>query len=339
MTTRTTLTDRYVWAVVRLLPDHQRDEIGREVRALIGDLVESREPSPGPSGERDADPERAALIELGDPNLLAAGYVEEPRALIGPELFPQYIRTLKLVAVIAVPALVALTIFGKLVGGDANFAEVLWSAVSAAFQGAVQVAFWVTLVYAFAHKWKADSPWTPDDLPEAVELASSDGSTARRGPSVGELVFGIVFTVLAGGLLVWREGSPFAGDGDERIPALHPELWNGAGQALLVLLGLSVVIQCVVLAIRRWTYGWATANLLVNAGSMGVVAWMAFDDRLINPRLLALIADGMDRTEAITISPWAPVLVVLAIEAWATAGAYLRAYRQDRSGGAVRRSR
>jgi hypothetical protein len=35
-----TLTDRYVWAVVRLLPEDQRSDVEPELRALVGDLTE-----------------------------------------------------------------------------------------------------------------------------------------------------------------------------------------------------------------------------------------------------------------------------------------------------------
>ena len=38
----TTLTDRYIWAVQRSLPEHQRDDIDRELRGTIADTVDAK---------------------------------------------------------------------------------------------------------------------------------------------------------------------------------------------------------------------------------------------------------------------------------------------------------
>ena len=42
MTTTATLTDRYVHAVLRSVPEARREEIGRELRSSIDDMVEAR---------------------------------------------------------------------------------------------------------------------------------------------------------------------------------------------------------------------------------------------------------------------------------------------------------
>ena len=63
-----TLTDRYVWAVLKSLPEAKRADIDRELRATIADDVEAREAD----GRDAAAAEREALAELGDPARLAA---------------------------------------------------------------------------------------------------------------------------------------------------------------------------------------------------------------------------------------------------------------------------
>ena len=70
----TDLTDRYVWAVVRSLPEDQRDEVGRELRASIEDAIETRLEA----GESAKDAEVNALQELGDPSRLAGQYADRP---------------------------------------------------------------------------------------------------------------------------------------------------------------------------------------------------------------------------------------------------------------------
>ena len=80
-----TLTDRYVTATVRDLPDKQRAEVVRELRTTIADQIDAR-----PEAGRPISPEaeRAVLTELGDPVRLAAGYSGRPLYLIGPRSTP-----------------------------------------------------------------------------------------------------------------------------------------------------------------------------------------------------------------------------------------------------------
>ena len=101
-----TLTDRYVWGVVRTVPVAQRADLEPEIRALVADAVEARLADGTPS---DAA-ERAALTELGDPEILAARYTDRAMILIGPRYYPDWKRLLTLLLSIVVPiAIVAVT--------------------------------------------------------------------------------------------------------------------------------------------------------------------------------------------------------------------------------------
>ena len=86
----TTLTDRYVWAVLRAVPSRQRDELEPEIRALVADAADAHADNAAPDAA-----ERAALVELGDPDALAARYTDATRFLIGPRLYPEWERLLE----------------------------------------------------------------------------------------------------------------------------------------------------------------------------------------------------------------------------------------------------
>lgn len=329
----TTLTDRYVHAVVRLLPAPQRGDIDRELREMIGDLTAARLERAGgtddPSDDPEAIAERAVLADLGDPNLLATRYIERPRALIGREVFPEYLRVLKLVLAIAVPVFVGLSVLSEVAGDDPGIGGVLGAVAGGSYHAVIQTAFWVTLVYAFAHRWKNREAWTPDDLPD---VAAGAGDAARRGEvGVGGVVFGIVVTALTGVLLVGQEVSPLVRDDGDDVPFLHPDLWNGPGQALLALLAASLVLQVVVLVRRRWSYALAAVNLGLGAAFLGIVSWLALDDRLVNPDLLTVLADRGDWSEVPTVNPWAVIAVVAAIEGWDAFDAFRNARRAERA--------
>ena len=54
-----TLTDRYVWAVVRLLPEDQRPEVDRELRSLIADMADHRT-----AGGTDEEADHVEAVQL-----------------------------------------------------------------------------------------------------------------------------------------------------------------------------------------------------------------------------------------------------------------------------------
>lgn len=87
MTTKTSLTDRYIQEVARRLPEEQRADIAAELRGTIADTIDGRLAR---DGLDETTAERAVLQELGDPSLLAMKYRDRPLYLIGPELFPAY---------------------------------------------------------------------------------------------------------------------------------------------------------------------------------------------------------------------------------------------------------
>ena len=183
----TTLTDRYVWAVLRAVPQRQRDELEPEIRALVADAAEAHAGHAAPDAA-----ERAALVELGDPDALAARYTDATRFLIGPRLYPEWERLLRLLLPIVVPiAGIAFGAVGWATGKPVG--EAIVSGLGVAFTVAVQLTFWFTLVFAIAERTGAavmpatGSPWTPDQLPE---LPAPD--RLSLGEAVASVAFGAV---------------------------------------------------------------------------------------------------------------------------------------------------
>ena len=72
------LIERYVYDVVRRLPEQEQDEVGAELRSNIYDML------PEDAGDADVC---AAITELGSPLLLAEQYRQNPRCLISPALY------------------------------------------------------------------------------------------------------------------------------------------------------------------------------------------------------------------------------------------------------------
>ena len=110
----TSLTDRYVDAAMRTVPEQQRQDLGAELRASIEDQIDGRVHN----GEEHSAAERAVLTELGDPDKLAAGYTDRPLWLIGPRYYLTWWRLTKLLWAI-VPACAAFGVaLGQTLAGE-----------------------------------------------------------------------------------------------------------------------------------------------------------------------------------------------------------------------------
>lgn len=138
----TTLTDRYVAAVMRQVPDRQRADIERELRAAIGDDTDARTER----GATPQDAEYAALRELGDPARLAARYAHRQVALIGPDCFPAYVRALRGVCLGVLPI-----VYGVLALVDVAHGENVWVTIfrplGTTFTVAMYLAVGVTVLF------------------------------------------------------------------------------------------------------------------------------------------------------------------------------------------------
>lgn len=91
------LIDLYTREVGRNLPEKTRADIEKEIRSLIEDNLEDESQQTG--RPVDEAMQVAVLKRLGPPEKMAASYLP-PRYLIGPELYPHFVTTLRLVLAI-----------------------------------------------------------------------------------------------------------------------------------------------------------------------------------------------------------------------------------------------
>ena len=303
---RPTLAERYVHAATRRLPEDQRADVGDELRGSIADRVASlRDEHPGLSEEKA---EYAALEELGDPDRLAAGYAGKSLQLIGPELFPAYVRVLK--GVLAVLPLVVIVISiieaieGESVG--AVIGKAAWMACSIA----IHIAFWVTLTFALVERSSSpdklqeslDVEWTPDKLPDLP-----------RGPRGSvELVSSLVWLAIIGAAIIWQQfGSPIG----DNLPMLDPDLWSFWLPLILVLLVVEMFFELVKYRAGSWSPPLAWVNVALGAVFTAPIVYLAATDKLLNPAAVAEIQDGWSGFDPGTANT---VVIVAALIIWVT---------------------
>jgi len=320
-----TLTDRYVWAAARTLPETQRAEFGRELRERIGDVIDARVER----GAAPADAEHAALVELGDPVQLAASYIDRPLQLIGPKYFLAWWRLLKLLLVIVVPISAAGLLLAQLIAG-ADIGEMIGTTIGTTLSVGVHLCFWVTLVFAVLERSPGSSvpvtTWTPEQLPQPRDDA--------RAGRLGDLIASVVFLVLFAIAIVWQQSGAIWIDGERQpIPVLDPALWSFWIPWFLGLIVLEIAFA-IVIYLRGWTWVMAGLNVLLNVAFAVPALWLFLSGQLFAPEFVEAIGWPWGEASGVTVAVF--VFAVIGVTLWDIVDGFLKAAR-NRGGSALGR--
>jgi hypothetical protein len=179
-----TFIDRYLAAVGENLPRGQRDDILRELADDLHARADDRAATLG----RPLRPEEEAdlLRDMGEPMTVAARFRADDhglafgRRLIGPELFPSYVRVLGINLVITVVVGVLLAIAGVRAGFEGAIAGV---AVTFGIQFAIVTAIFVAIDRRYVARPDAWDPLAEPGgyPPEAILDDLADTSSVRDG--------------------------------------------------------------------------------------------------------------------------------------------------------------
>lgn len=314
--TKTTLTERYIDAAMRSVPERQRPDLAQELRGSIDDQIEARIES----GEEPEAAERAVLTELGDPDKLAAGYTDRPLYLIGPKYFLTWWRLLKLLLWI-VPASVAFAVaLGQALAGEPG-GSIVGTTIGITLTVAVQLCFWVTLVFAFMEYWEARTgtkteigEWTVDNLPEP----------RVNGVGFGEMVGSIIWLIIAAGAVLWDHFLGFVPG--MHLPFLNPELWPWWIAGLFVIMLAEAAVSVLVYLAGRWTYPLAVVNTVLNLAIAVPALWLLASGELVNPEFWSTILPD-NAAEVPGILSIIVGFVIVGATVWSIIEAFLKARR------------
>ena len=155
--------DRYLAAIGRELPEKQRADITAELRDVLMNRVEEREAELG--RPLDGKELEALLHDYGHP-LVVAGRYRSLQYLIGPEIYPFWWKTLKVVLAWVAAAYVVLAALAFIVGELPR--ELANSAESSLVATLITAFGVVTLVAAFMERYGKRTwltTWHVRDLP------------------------------------------------------------------------------------------------------------------------------------------------------------------------------
>lgn len=317
----TTLTDRYVWAAVRTVAEPQRSGLEPEIRELIEESVRARVDA----GEAVPAAEARALTELGDPERLAAAYVDRPLTLIGPRYYLDWWRLLKTVTLIVVPISTAAVLVAQLLVTN-DLGDAIAGAVSTALGVTVHLAFWITLVFVIIERSGTSGPgaaWSPEALPDVPDLS--------RRSRLPDLIASLVFLALFAGALIWQQLVPAVRDSaGDAVPFLDPELWSFWIPYFLGLLAAEAVFA-VVVYLKGWSWWRAVVNLLLNLAFAVPAVLLWVEGRLLNPEFPAVAGWGEGAPESGGALGAGIVATVMIIVTWDVVDGFLKARRASRT--------
>ncbi len=280
------LIEIYIQEVVRRLPEKNREDIALELRSTIEDML------PDGYGEEDV---KEVLGKMGSPVALANGYLDRPMHLIGPRYFDLYVTLLKMIfpiaAVIALISTVAQSFIGY--GGEALInviIDVISFGVSVLVEVAIQVFFWLTLVFAIIERvdnGKENQPltmslkkWTPEDLENIAYIPK------KKAISKFEVFGSLLWTAIWATLYFYAHHfiGIYEGKGDRLdfvTPSFNQEVLLQYWPIVVLVICFEIALSLYKLVKGQWTTRMATLNM-----TLQIIATIVFIVIFINPNLL-----------------------------------------------------
>jgi hypothetical protein len=286
-----TLLDRYLSAIGRELPMRQSDEITAELRDVLMSKIEDRE---GDLGRPLTDKElEQLLIDFGHPLVVAAGYRKTPY-LIGPELFPMWVATMRFILVFWA----AITLVSLFIAAVANPATApglaLQKAAETIWPGFVWIFGVVTMVFAFNErmgKYRFKLHFNPRQLPPAR------GKGRKPAEIVTQIVLGAVALAWWAGLIRFRSVMPMPAFLDVRLAST----WDVFRAPIAAYFAIEILINGLELARPAWVKLSASLGLAKHAAGAAIVAlvlqtghWVHISGSNLAPGVREMIEQGFD---------------------------------------------
>ena len=287
----TSLVDRYVYTALRRVPEQQRADIDRELRASIEDAVDARVDA---GEERDAAV-TATLTELGDPDKLADSYAGRTGYLIGPALFTPWRRLNVTLLSTVLPLVVGIVVVVQVLD-HATFGQVIGTAVTTTLTVGVQMLFWTTLIFAIIERTGADKPaakWSVRDLP-------------RYEPnrlSAAQLAGNLVWPVLLIAALLWQQFT------FSDVPVLDPANWSFWWPYFIAVLVLQCGYQVWVWRLGTWNRTVAVVNAVLQLAWAVPLVGLLATDRFFNPEFHQFAKVGAESD----VKHWLSVLIIVIV--------------------------
>jgi hypothetical protein len=257
------LINRYVYAVTKSLPEKQREDIEKELRTLIEDMIEQNQGM----DTYDSKVEKV-LIDLGDPEKLSDSYRGSKRYLIGPNYYEKYILILKIVFGAVFIGITIAIFLDSIFTQNQNFINILSNYIATIFSALLQAFAWTTIAFTIAERNSMNrtkdishkNEWRPSQLP-IIPMKKAQ-------IPLSEPILGIVFTTIFI-VLLYSAPQLFSAyisnsNGTAIIPVFNLEVIHGYRLILVCLFIISIFREGLKLYSRRWTLKLSVLNSILS---------------------------------------------------------------------------
>ena len=316
-----TIIERYIYDVVRRLPEKERADVSHELNANIYDML------PDNAGDEEI---KSVLSGLGPTADLAERYRAKPRYLISPRIFDEYIRFVKFAIPLAgCISLLAGVIFGAIdtIKYDmAQLVDIIINAISRGIHlgitGALFALIWGTVAFAIADrvKEKRGTKWTLDQLPDTIP---NDKNKIPISDSIVELVFTIIFYLAA--IFACMEIVPLIFEiqhGTKQAYGLFSEDFLISCIPVVIIGAMFSIAECIVKIVqRRWTPLVCGTVIVSGVVGIGLMLYLFSRPKIMSPEFLAFAEEQgwepfdliLDMGTSIGINPILFVIAVIVI--------------------------
>lgn len=289
------LIKRYIYAVIRYLPQKTQADVEKELEGLISDMLEERRPNAAPS-EADI---KAVLAELGAPAELAAKYSgDENQSLISGTYYLLYKRVLKIflpvIAVVVAFAGVLATVLEWSAHLDQNirFDSLIGLGLGGIAGGAFQAFAIITLVFAVMSYKKAPIEKL-DFLSSLPQIPGKNAKIRPHKPVIGILwsVVGVVILLFVPQVLGgWVEGVGW-------IPVFTISVIRGCWPFIALWAVLSVAKETMAMIEGQYTARLAVVTIISDLLILACISVVLMQNNIMNPDFVNnigafLVGDG-----------------------------------------------
>ena len=304
----TDLLERYLAAVARELPAAQAPDVIAELRDSLLSEIEERQDGLGRALDRGEL--EALLVDFGHP-LIVAGRYRKIQHLIGPQVFPFWFSTLKLVLLIEAAAWLGVMVLHFAIARP-PFVDIISQIFPSFLSLAITTFGIVTLVFAALARTgrpPGQHGWNPARLPPA--------RSRRRGrfELASEIVMGAVFLLWWSGLIRFGWLLPLP-------PAFRVELapiWTVLHWPIVVYISVEMSINIMELANPAAVRINASLSLMKNLAGCVITGyalsaghWLDIVSPALSPPVIAKVQHGFDQGMRIGLIASALVLAIKA---------------------------
>jgi hypothetical protein len=269
------LIESYINEVGRFLPLEQRDEILLELRdAILGEVEGEALQSAQGGGEISLEVQQVVLERFGHPLKVAARY-QPKKYLIGPDLYPAFVQTLKVVVAIALFAQVVLAL---VVGFTSGWQVGPWLVLDTMVDSLVWIVAIVIGVFLAIEYSGERLNWYENW--RAKTLPSGSLGVIKRGDVITNLITEGLFLLLWNGVIVIEHWVPSG------LDLGMTDVWQSYFVYLNIVVGLAFVLHFYVLIRGIWQTKALLFEVVTNVALLGILAG------LISSGDLLTFADG-----------------------------------------------